>query len=101
MMKQEALLSNLSLDDHFTIVLQLNKDFLAPVISFFECVGDESFDSFKVKDYSRWNKMKQALRSFFDNNLMMDVYIDKAEAVMCARHPVLVLVGLKGNLCAL
>jgi hypothetical protein len=32
---------------------------------------------------------------------MMDVYIDRAEALMCARHPILVLVGLKGNLCAL
>ncbi len=38
----EALLSNLSLDDDSTIILQLNSDFLAPVISFFECVGGES-----------------------------------------------------------
>jgi hypothetical protein len=47
-LQPETLLSNLSLDDHSTIVLQLNSDFLAPVISFFECVGEESFDSLKV-----------------------------------------------------
>jgi hypothetical protein len=45
--------------------------------------------------------MKNALRTFFESNLMMDVYIDQADALMCARHPILVLVGLKGNLCAL
>ena len=45
--------------------------------------------------------MKNAFRTFFESNMMMDVYIDRAEAVMSARHPILVLVCLKGNLCAL